>query len=114
MVCRVALVFLVVLPGCFILGYDDPHLASITHDGETYVAVGDEGVIVRSDDGKKWTAGDSGTTPDLYSVVHGNGVFVAVGDGGTVLASTDGVLWATQPSVTTAPLGMWPTAMNVL
>lgn len=58
------------------------------------VAVGDQGKIVHSDDGKTWTISPSGTTAWLVAVTYGNGRYIAVGDNGTILSSTDGKEWS--------------------
>ena len=54
------------------------------------MAVGDDGIIVRSEDnGSTFDNVTSSTTNDLYGVVFGNNTFVAVGDNGTIVKSTD-------------------------
>jgi hypothetical protein len=51
------------------------------------VAVGDDGLILSSPDGQKWTRRASGTSETLLQVTYGNGTFVTVGEGGTILQS---------------------------
>ena len=72
-------------------------------DGTAYIAVGDNGLIMRSDTaGKVWSEVGVGiTTEHLRGVwaMAGAGLVVAVGDNGTVLRSTDGgTTWALAAS----------------
>jgi hypothetical protein len=53
----------------------------ITYGNGLFVAVGSEGTILISPDGRSWTKQNSGTTKHLHAVAYGNGLFVAVGDG---------------------------------
>jgi len=57
-----------------------------------YVAVGQNGTIVRSTDSKTWTRANSATSQPLTSVVANGKRFVAVGDG-VVVTSADGLTW---------------------
>lgn len=62
----------------------------------TFVAVGDAGAIVRSEDeGTTWTlAKSTATKRGLIKVVASSGLLVAVGEGGTIVRSVDkGVSW---------------------
>ena len=63
-----------------------------------YVAVGERGAILISEDGMVWTERPLGTTRALRSVVFAGGKFVAVGERGTIFASSDGVSWASRSS----------------
>jgi len=67
-------------------------LEAAASGGGIYVAVGEDGFIMRSTDGTTWTNVSSGVEDDLWDVAYGNGVFVAVG-GNTVLVSSDGLTW---------------------
>jgi hypothetical protein len=67
----------------------------------TYVAVGDYGVVYTSVDGAlTWQDQVSGVTTNLYGVAYGAGLFVAVGitgntsAPGVILTSADGITWA--------------------
>ncbi|MCC7376296.1 MAG: hypothetical protein IT581_16680 [Verrucomicrobiales bacterium] len=63
------------------------------------VAVGDNGAVYRSSDGKTWTRVTSaGITAWLSSVTWGGGVFVAVGESGFVATSPDGLVWTPRAS----------------
>lgn len=69
-------------------------LWSITEGNAGMVAVGDQGKIIHSDDGKAWKISPSGTNVWLVAVTYGNGRYIAVGDNGTILSSTDGKEWS--------------------
>lgn len=64
--------------------------------GSTFVAVGADGKIYASTDGKTWVERVSPVTTALNAVVYG-GVYVAAGDGGKILRSSDAISW-TPPS----------------
>jgi hypothetical protein len=64
-----------------------------------WVAVGDGGVSVYSNDGNYWYSGRPALgNPALRSLTHAGGTFFAVGDGGTIISSIDGINWTTQTS----------------
>jgi hypothetical protein len=73
------------------------------------LAVGDQGVILRTHGGSS-TAMPSGTKQPLYGLrgTDASNIFV-VGGGGTILHSADGgATWRKQPSPTSAALrGIW-------
>lgn len=62
-----------------------------------YVAVGENGTIVSSEDGITWARRNSPTNWSLKAVTYGKSLFVAVGAGGTVVTSSDGVTWKLEP-----------------
>ena len=68
-----------------------------------FVAVGDNGTVLRSEDALTWTLVTPFTTANLRSVVFG-GRFVAVGDDGAIFTSTDGTAWESRNSNTTSDL----------
>lgn len=68
-------------------------LWSIASSGSMLVAVGTEGTILTSTDGRDWTRRASTTSDWLVGVTYGAGRFVAVGDRGTILLSNDGASW---------------------
>lgn len=77
-------------------------LKGVTFGNGRYVAVGDQGTVIVSEDLIHWRRADAGVSENLYSVVHGNGRFVAVGQNGRVLTSIDGEQWfsvATQTNI---------------
>ena len=66
----------------------------ITYGNNTFVAVGDYGVILTSPDGITWTGRTSPVTREgLFAVTYGDNTFVAVGDYGALLTSPDGTTW---------------------
>jgi hypothetical protein len=75
-------------------------LYDIAYGKGTFVAVGNEGVLVTSSDGASWIARDSRTDERLRGVAFGNGTFVAVGYGGTLITSSDGLKWKLRKSYT--------------
>ena len=103
-----AALLLVLAPACVYF----PNLDGETDsDGDTdtgggqagdpmFVAVGDQGTILRSPDGAGWTVSTSGVTVALNDVAHGAGYYVAVGQAGKILRSNNGVDWspASSPS----------------
>jgi hypothetical protein len=74
-------------------------LEGVAASGEVAVAVGDNGAVYRSTDGKSWTRVTSaGINAWLSSVTWGGGLFVAVGESGFVATSPDGLLWTSRTS----------------
>lgn len=62
---------------------------NVETNGNTVIAVGDNGIVSRSvDNGETWTEKAVGTNR-LRQASHSNGVWVAVGDGGVIYRSTD-------------------------
>ena len=72
-------------------------LDGITFGNNTFVAVGESGIVrTSSDNGSSWDNGTSGTTTWLSEVVYGNSTFVAVGQSGAHRYSSDnGTSWST-------------------
>ena len=70
-------------------------LNDMAYGSSVYVAVGEEGFILRSVDGDSWEKVESGVDGDLHAVVYGNGTFVATGER-TTLISPDGLDWTEQ------------------
>ena len=68
----------------------------------TYVAVGNEGAVIRSSDLDNWSLPIATlANRTLNSVAHNNGQWVAVGEGGQIITSTDdGVSWTLDNSTT--------------
>ncbi len=81
---------------------DDP---SDGADGPAWLAVGDQGTVLRSVDGAEWEIQSSGTTRGLYAVAADVDRVVAVGEAGTMVVSTDGgQTWLTGAAATTHDL----------
>lgn len=68
-------------------------LWGIASSGSQLVAVGTEGTLLTSSDGRDWTRRVATTSDWLVGITYGAGRFVAVGDRGTILLSSDGVTW---------------------
>jgi len=79
-------------------------LWSVTYGNNTFVAVGNGGVVRTSTDGETWTPQTAATVAPLLGVTYGNNTFVAVGGGGNVRTSADGVTWTVQASGITTTL----------
>ena len=61
-------------------------LDAITFGNNTFVAVGESGVVrTSSDNGATWDNGTSGTTRQLYEIAYGDSTFVTVGQSGKYL-----------------------------
>ncbi len=80
------------------------NLNAIAFGAGSYVAVGVDGVVLKSPDSAAWTQQSSSDTNALRSVSYANGLFVAVGDAGTILVSPDGSSWTVQNSGVTNQL----------
>lgn len=70
-------------------------LNALASNGAIVIAVGDNGTILRSDNGASWSQASSTTSQHLYGISYsGSGVWSAVGAQGTLLTSSDsGVTW---------------------
>jgi hypothetical protein len=71
-----------------------------------FVAVGQSGTVLTSDDGTSWTSRTSDSTEWLLAVTYSADLklYVVVGDHGTVLTSTDAVTWTAHSAGTTERL----------
>lgn len=63
---------------------------------KTYIAVGRDGLIFRSLDGRRWSVLSGCTQSGLHRAIWANGRFVVVGEAGTVLTSADGKDWTAK------------------
>ncbi len=82
-------------------------LNALASNGAIVIAVGNNGVILRSGDGGSWiTPSSVPTTQNLYGISYsGSGIWNAVGAQGTLLTSSDnGVTWTAAASGTTNDL----------
>lgn len=73
-------------------------LIGITFGNRGFVAVGNGGIIVTSNDGVTWKESISNVNNTLIAVGSNNNMYVAVGSQGTILTSNDGVSWRSQNS----------------
>jgi len=70
--------------------------SDVAYGNGLFLAVGEDGTTLSSQDGVQWTPGSCPITPGLDpypGLTFGQGAFVAVGDRGTIAASPDGVQW---------------------
>ena len=75
-------------------------LNGVVYGGNKFVAVGDSGEILTSEDkGTTWIRRNSGSNNSLNAVAYGLNKFIAVGIYGTALSSTDGITWSTINNV---------------
>lgn len=75
-------------------------LNDVKWNGFEFLAVGDGGLIMRSEDGVAWTRIESGTTANLNAIASlglGYVDYLVVGDEGTVIRSRDGENWNRTP-----------------
>ena len=79
-------------------------LDGITYGNDTFVAVGESGVVrTSSDNGATWDNGTSGTTRQLYEIAYGDSTFVTVGQSATNLYSRDnGATWTSRTTTETS------------
>lgn len=77
------------------------HLRDVLFADGQYVAVGEDGAILHSRNGREWTIRKSGVKGMLQSVAYGKETFVAVGDDNVILTSKDGLTWSKQLLVLT-------------
>ena len=84
-----------------VVSNDDPDVNGDL--GTRLVAVGNQGIILTSDDGVTWTNRTSGVTADLLSVVWAPNAlkYMAVGTNSTALTSPDGITWTAKPALGT-------------
>lgn len=61
-----------------------------------WLALGELGTILISNDGTNWSRVESGVADNLRDCAYGDGKYVIVGDWGTVLTSTNGISWSQQ------------------
>jgi hypothetical protein len=72
---------------------DDKQLYGITYGNNKFIAVGESGTVIRSDNGTNWTedlSGNSNTSANLYSIAFGNDRFVAVGQYAVIVSTDNG------------------------
>ena len=79
-------------------------LNAATWARDRFVAVGDYGAVLTSQDGVSWRREASGTSANLNGVAWTGKSAVAVGYSGTILTSPDGLVWTNCTSGTTSSL----------
>ena len=88
-------------------------LYGITYGSALWVAVGDKGTILTTDDPdtRSWTQQPSGTGLDLRDIVYnGTDLYVVVGREGLILTSPDAVVWT--PTGSGTPYDLWGVAYD--
>lgn len=80
------------------------NLHASSYGNGAFVAVGNDGTILRSQDSVTWTPEVSGTTNPLHGVIYGTNGFVAVGLASAILKSPDGITWTQCTSPVTNDL----------
>ena len=84
------------------------NLSSVAYDGLRFVALGDDGSIIRSTDAQAliWESVTAITTPPaMNAITTGAGLYVAVGDTGAIYTSSDSATtWTVQASGTASNL----------
>jgi hypothetical protein len=70
-------------------------ISNVAYGGNRFVAVGFNGKMAYSSDGRSWTAVSNSRFGDdtILGITYGNNRFVAVGSSGTMAYSSDGVTW---------------------
>ncbi len=108
-----ALLFSVITPVTFADQFDhltprasgvSTALRAVAFGSGHYVAVGNGGTILTTQDSLTWSQQSPPTNNDLRGIAFGGGSFVAVGTGGTLWTSPDGASWTAQVSGTTNEL----------
>ena len=79
------------------------HLNAVCYGQSEYIAVGNGGVIIASNDGSSWADKTSNTVFDLNDIIYDGNKFIVVGDSGTIGISTDKNFW--QPWSQQLPAG---------
>lgn len=76
-------------------GVGTANLNSIISTGNGFLVVGNNGIILTSENGDSWTISTSNTTNNLYAVTwfEDRGEYICVGDHGTMLRSSNGQSW---------------------
>ena len=79
------------------------NLNAVCYGQSEYIAVGNGGVILASNDGTGWADKTSNTVFDLNDIIYDGNRFIVVGDSGTIGISTDKNFW--QPWSQQLPAG---------
>ncbi|TDO19066.1 MBG domain-containing protein [Pedobacter duraquae] len=87
-------------------GLKNNAVSGIAYGNSAYVAVGINGSILNSADGKIWSQikTDAFLATEYTRVIYGADKFVAIGSGGKIATSPDGTNWTIRTSGTTNPL----------
>ncbi|MDD5773690.1 MAG: hypothetical protein PHX78_09535 [bacterium] len=78
--------------------WDNERLESIAYGNNTFVTVGENGLVIISKDGKAWEKISSDRESIINRIIYNNNLFVTVGFSGSILTSTDAKEWITRTS----------------
>ena len=83
--------------------YSTQDLLGVAHNDNIFIAVGDNGEILRSNNAETWVGVTTNAiTTRLNDVSYGNGNWIAVGAGGSIIRSSDnGLNWSVVSSGST-------------
>jgi photosystem II stability/assembly factor-like uncharacterized protein len=68
-------------------------LLDVAYGNGLFVAVGSDGTIITSNDGRMWQNRTSGVKSDLHGVAYGGGKWLITGKARTLLVSDDAKTW---------------------
>ena len=77
-------------------------LNAVCYAQSEFIAVGNGGAIIASNDGKGWSDKVSNTLNDLNDIIYDGNKFIVVGDSGTIGISTDKNLATLESTVTSS------------
>lgn len=82
------------------------NLNALSYHSQLWVAVGDHGLIITSQDRKQWTKRSSGISENLHDIcwVPDIGLLIAVGEQGAIITSVDGYNWRKEVASTSQNL----------
>ncbi|MEM9237177.1 MAG: PKD domain-containing protein, partial [Verrucomicrobiota bacterium] len=87
-------------------------LNDVAYGAGIFVAVGDDGTVLRSvDDGETWSLQSVPTVISLDAIAYGDGFFVVVADN-SVFTSADGISWTDQSGG--VPIPSWQSFKDVI
>ena len=71
------------------------NLYAVTYGNNKFIAVGNRGKILYSDNGSSWDNGTSGITSRLNEITYSNNAskYIAVGHSGKIISSSSGSTW---------------------
>jgi photosystem II stability/assembly factor-like uncharacterized protein len=82
------------------------NLQSVVWVKDHFLAMGDDGHLVRSDDGTSWTEISISRDLDLHGITRTSDRFIAVGDDSKIWCSSDGERWTAHSLPLTVALGV--------
>jgi hypothetical protein len=73
-------------------------LNAVTFGDNRFVAVGDSGTVITSEDGMTWERQETGVDAQLVDIAYGKGMYIAIGSGETIISSSNGMQWRKEES----------------